>query len=660
MLSDLSRLIDQVSKDKGIEKKIVTEAIVQGLLSAARKKYGTYRDIEAKYNDEIGELELFEFKTVIKDDDFVDDQIEIKLSDALKLDPEAQEEDQIGVRLETKDLGRIDAHTARQIISQSIRIAEHQMIFNEFEKRKGEVVGGIVRRVERGAIVVDLDKTESYIPRREQILGEKYKPGDRIQGYILEVEQTTRGPQIIMSRAHPEYLIKLFESEVPEIYEGIVKIKKAAREAGHRAKIAVYSLDSAVHPVGACVGMKGSRVQNITQELKGERIDVVIWDENPVQFVCNALAPAKIAKVFVDEENRAMEVVVPDDQLSLAIGKRGQNVRLAVQLTEWKIDILSEQGYEERRKHSLFNLQLIPQVSESQAQNIFQSGVQTVQELQALSVERIQNIPGYESEEKAQALIQAAKDLVMEYKKQNKEFEIPPSTEEEVKNQKQLGAQAQADLRLKREMERLKSDDEESSDAESKPDENGESENQKEAVSAQESEDTPTQQKEAVSAQESEDAPAQQKEAVSAQESEDASAQKEAVSAQESEDTPAQQKETVSAQESEDAPAQKEAVSAQESEDAPAQKEAVSAQESEDAPAQQKEAVSAQESEDASAQKEAVSAQESEDTPTQQKETVSAQESEDAPAQKEASHDIEESVENVDNKQEEDSSSTEK
>ena len=465
MLTDLSRLIDQVSKDKGIEKKIVTEAIVQGLLSAARKKYGTYRDIEAKYNDEIGELELFEFKTVVTDDNFVDDQIEIKFSDALKLDPEAQEDDQIGIRLETKDLGRIDAHTARQIISQSIRSAEHQVIFNEFEKRKGEVVSGVVRRVERGAIVVDLDKTESYIPRREQIPGEKYKPGDRIQGYILEVEQKTRGPQIIMSRAHPEYLIKLFESEVPEIYEGIVKIKKAAREAGQRAKIAVYSLDSAVHPVGACVGMKGSRVQNITQELKGERIDVVIWDENSVQFVCNALAPAKIAKVFVDEVGKAMEVIVPDDQLSLAIGKRGQNVRLAVQLTEWKLDILSEQGYDEKKRDALFNLQLIPEVNEAQAQNILQTGVQSVVELQALDIEKVQSILGYEDEEKAKALIQAAKDLVLDYKRRDVEFEKPPSMEEEEQVKKQLGAQAQADLRLKREMEKLKTDD--TSDGES-------------------------------------------------------------------------------------------------------------------------------------------------------------------------------------------------
>lgn len=469
MITDLSRLIDQVSKDKGIEKKIVKDAIVQGLLSAARKKHGTYKDIEAKYNEETGELELFEFKTVVADDKFEDDQIEIKLSSALKLDPEAVENDQIGLRLEMEELGRIDAQTARQIISQSIRSAEHEMIFNEFEKKKGEVVNGVVRRVERGVVVVDLEKTESYIPRREQIPGEKYKPGDRIQGYILEVEQTSRGPQIIMSRAHPEYLIKLFEMEVPEIYEGIVKIKKAAREPGQRAKLAVYSLDSAVHPVGACVGMKGTRVQNITQELKGERIDVVVWDSSPVQFVCNALAPAKLSKVFVDEENNSMDIIVPDDQLSLAIGKRGQNVRLAVQLTEWNLDILSEQDYEKKKRESLFNLCLMPNVGNTQAQSIFQAGVRSVEELKDLSLEKAQSIAGYEAEEKAQALIQEAGQLVQEYRSLNKEFEKPPSLEEEKQAQKVLGARAQADLRLKREMERLKTDSESPQDSSEEP-----------------------------------------------------------------------------------------------------------------------------------------------------------------------------------------------
>lgn len=455
MISDISRLIEQVSREKGIEKKIVTEAIIQGLLSAARKKHGTYRDIEAKYNEETGDLELYEFKIVVPDDEFEDEQIEIKLSEALKLDPEATKNDQIGLKLDVDELGRIDAQTARNIIYQNLKTAEHEMIFNEFEKKRGEVVNGIVRRVERGAIVVDLEKTEAYIPRREQIPGEKYKPGDRIQGYILEVEQKTRGPQIIMSRAHPEYLIKLFEMEVPEIYEGIVKIKKAAREPGQRAKIAVYSLDSAVHPVGACVGMKGVRIQSITQELKGERIDVVVWEDDPVQFVCNSLAPAKLSKIYMDEENKRMDIIVAEDQLSLAIGKKGQNVRLAVQLSEWKLDILSEQDYENKRRDSIFNLCLLPSVDETQAQSIFQTGINHVKEVMDLSLKKAQSIPGYESQEKATALIQEAKKLVLEYESQGKEFEVPPSQEDEKKEQKKMDAQAQADLRLKREMERL-------------------------------------------------------------------------------------------------------------------------------------------------------------------------------------------------------------
>jgi len=254
-LSNLSRVIGQVSKEKGVSESAVVGSIVQGVLSAVRKKYGTYRDIEVKYNEKEGELELFEFKKIVKDDEFEDELIEIKYSEAKDLDPSAHIGDQVGMRLELKDLGRIDAQAAKQIIIQNLRNIEHEIIFNEFEKRKGEVTSGVVRRVDPGMIVVDLDKTEAYIPRREQIPGEQYKAGDRIQGYLLEVRQTTKGPQIIMSRTHEQYLIKLFENEVPEVSEGIVKIVSAAREPGQRAKMSVYSTDPAVHPVGSCVGI---------------------------------------------------------------------------------------------------------------------------------------------------------------------------------------------------------------------------------------------------------------------------------------------------------------------------------------------------------------------------------------------------------------------
>ena len=277
MFSDLARVIEQVGKDKGIDKAVVVDAITQGMLVAARKKYGTYREIEASYNEETGEVELHEFKEVVTREKFIDEEVEIPFDEAQKLDPNVQLDDSIGIKLEATDLGRIAAQTAKQIIMQKVRDAEREIIFNEFEERKGEIASGIARRVEKGAIVVDLGRTEAYIPPREQIPGEQYKPGDRIQGYLSEVRQTTRGPQIIMSRADERYLMKLFEMEVPEIYDGIVEIMAAAREPGARAKIAVRSKDSSVDPVGACVGMKGSRVQNIVQELRGEKIDIVNW-----------------------------------------------------------------------------------------------------------------------------------------------------------------------------------------------------------------------------------------------------------------------------------------------------------------------------------------------------------------------------------------------
>ena len=454
VFSEMGRLIDQVSKERGIERQIVINAIISGLMSAARKKFGTYRDIEAKFNEEAGRLELYEFKEVVADDKFIDDQIEIKLSEALKMDPETQAGDQIGIALEPEALGRIDAHTARQVVAQSLQSAENEVVFNEFEKRKGEIVSGIVRRVERGMIVVDMERTEAYIPRREQIYGEKYNPGDRIQGYILEVRQTTRGPQIIMSRAHPDYLIKLFEKEVPEIYEGIVKIVSAAREPGQRAKIAVYSNDSAVHPVGSCVGMKGSRVQNITQELKGERIDVIVWEKDPVQFVCNALAPAKISKVLVDEENQEMEVVVSDDQLSLAIGKKGQNVQLAVKLTNWKLNILSLTEFEEKKRQALFNLKLLADMTDAMAENIYQCGISSVQEMAEASLETFMNIPGCNEQETAKKWIYKAKELTAKYKTEGKEFPKAPETKK--KTLKAAGdAKAQADQKLKEELAQL-------------------------------------------------------------------------------------------------------------------------------------------------------------------------------------------------------------
>lgn len=454
VFSELNRMIEQVGKEKGIDKKVIIDAVMQGMLAAARKKFGTYREIEAQFNQDTGEVELYEFKEVVPDEEFIDEEVEIKLSEALVLDPEAQLHDSIGSKIDATDLGRIDAQIVRQIITQKVRDAERELIFNEFEQRKGEIASGIVRRVERSSIVVDLGRTEAFIPLREQIPGETYKPGDRIQGYIADVRQTTRGPQIIMSRADERYLMKLFEAEVPEIYDGIVQIVAAAREPSARAKIAVVSKDSAVDPVGACVGMKGSRVQTIIQELKGEKIDIIPWEEDPARFVCNALQPAEISKVFVDDENRSMEVVVPDHQLSLAIGRKGQNVRLAAKLTGWRLDILSEAASAQRTADAVFNLMLIPGMNETMAQNLFQSGFSSFSVLAEASVESLKGVPGY-NEEKAQKLIQDAKDLLESYMKEGKPIPQAP-TKIAAQEGTGHGAKAKAEERLKEQLEQLK------------------------------------------------------------------------------------------------------------------------------------------------------------------------------------------------------------
>lgn len=452
LFSDLAKVIDQVGRDKGIDKEVIIDAVKQAMLVAARKKFGTYREIEAQYNEATGEVELYEFKEVVEKEKFVDEEVEITLEDALLLDPGASLNDSIGIKLPSNDLGRIAAQTAKQIILQKVRDAEREIIFSEFEQRKGEIASGIARRVERGAIIVDLGRTEAHIPPREQIPGEVYKPGDRIQGYLSEVRQTTRGPQIIMSRSDERYLVKLFEMEVPEIYDGVVEIMSAAREPGQRAKIAVRTKDNSVDPVGACVGMKGSRVQNIVQELRGEKIDIVMWDEDITRFACNALAPAEISKVFLDEENKEMEIVVPDTQLSLAIGRKGQNVRLAAKLTTWKLDIMSDTAAAARTAESIFNLMLIPGMNETMAQNIFQSGFGSIQSIGAAKPEDIMTIPGYDDPDKAQKLITDATTLIKSYKDQG--IAVPKSPHAAVID-KGSSAKQRAEEQLKAELLKL-------------------------------------------------------------------------------------------------------------------------------------------------------------------------------------------------------------
>lgn len=340
MVVNLNHILDQVVKDKGIDRDALVEALESAVLSAANKKYRNTRDLEAHYNDEMGEVELFEFVTVV--DEVQDSYKEIDLEEAREVDPDVEVGDSLGMKMDATNFSRIAAQTAKQVIIQKVREAEREGVYNEFKDRLGELVNGIVRRYERGDLIVDLGRAEALLPHREQVPRENYRQGDRVRAYISEVRLSPKGPQIILSRTHPGVVAALFYSEVPEIAEGIVEIKGVAREPGSRAKIAVVSHDPDVDPVGACVGMRGSRVQNVVSELRGEKIDIINWTPDIGRFACSALSPAEVTRVYVDNEEQALEIIVPDDQLSLAIGKKGQNVRLAAKLTGWKIDIKSE------------------------------------------------------------------------------------------------------------------------------------------------------------------------------------------------------------------------------------------------------------------------------------------------------------------------------
>lgn len=340
MVGNLNHIIDQVVKDKGIDRDTLIDALESAVLSAANKKFRNTRDLEAHFNPEIGEVEVFEFVTVVNE--VVDSYKEIDVDEAREIDPDVEVGDSLGMMLDAGSFSRIAAQTAKQVIIQKVREAEREGIYNEFKDRVGEVVNGIVRRYERGDLIVDLGRAEALLPAREQVPRENYRQSDRVRAYISEVKISAKGPQIILSRTHPGLLISLFTSEVPEIAEGIVEIKAAVREPGSRAKMAVLSHDVDVDPVGACVGMRGSRVQNVVTELRGERIDIIPWTHDPARFACAALAPAEVSRVYIDDEDKSMEIIVPDDQLSLAIGKKGQNVRLAAKLIGWKIDIKSE------------------------------------------------------------------------------------------------------------------------------------------------------------------------------------------------------------------------------------------------------------------------------------------------------------------------------
>ena len=426
MPSNLNFIIEQVGKDKGIDRKVIIEALEQAVLTASRKKYGHQGEIEVRYNEEAGEVELFQFKQVVAE--VADPSIEISLDEARILDSEVEPGDSLGVKLGT-DFGRIGAQTAKQVILQKVREAERDNVYNEFKDRKGDLVSGTVQRMERGNVYVTIGRAEAVLLAKEQIPGEVYRQGERLRSYILDVQKNTKGPQIFLSRTHPGFVVKLFEMEVPEISEGIVKLISAAREHGERAKISVFSSDRAVDPVGACVGMKGSRVQSVVQELRGERIDIIPWSQDPAKYVCNALAPAKISKVFIDEEYRHMEVVVADDQLSLAIGKRGQNVRLASKLTGWKIDIKSESKMEKLSAEILESLKGLPHVGDVTSRVLYNEGFRSVKEVAQVDPEELAKVLDI-GKEKAIEMVETALRLIQAEAKPEgrEEGSLPPRT----------------------------------------------------------------------------------------------------------------------------------------------------------------------------------------------------------------------------------------
>jgi N utilization substance protein A len=407
--SELSRVIELIGKDRGIKREIIVGAIEQAFVVTARKKFGIHGEFEAKYNEDEGEVEIYQYKNVV--DDVKDKITEIDLDNAKDLDEEAEVGDQLGLKIENPGFSRVDIQTAKQIIFQKVRDAERDILFSEFKHREGELVTGIARRFERGNVIVDLGKADAVLPRREIIYGESFKPGDRIQAYLSEVVMTNRGPEIRLSRTSPLFLMKLFEIEVPEIQDGTIEIKAAAREPGYRAKIAVFTRDRDIDPVGACVGMKGSRVQNIVNELQGEKIDIVKWSEDLETFTRAALAPAEIASIGLNNGEKILDVIVEDDQLSLAIGKRGQNVRLAAMLTSWKVNIISKSKLQEKIKLSVENLLQLESVSMASAQVLVQSGVMTIIDLSASEREELERILGVEAEE-AQKIIDEASSVV--------------------------------------------------------------------------------------------------------------------------------------------------------------------------------------------------------------------------------------------------------
>ncbi len=402
MASALRQQIEQISREKNINPEVIIAAIEDAILTASKKYYKTGEDLRSRFNGESGEIEVFAVKQIV--DTIENDETQIGLKEAQKLIPEAEVGQEIEFPKDTTVLGRIAAQTAKQVIFQKVREAERDNVFAEYSNRVGEVVNGIIKRQEMGDFIVDLGRAEALLPRKEQSRAETYQSGDRTRVAIVRVLKAAKGPQVIVSRTDPALLIKLFEMEVPEIYDGTVQIRGCVREAGERAKVAVISRERDVDPVGACVGMKGTRVQSIIRELRGEKIDIVEWSDDSVQFVEKALSPAKISRVtIVDEEQKIMEVVVEDKQLSLAIGKKGQNVRLAAKLVGWRIDIKSEEEKRQEVEAEMARMARVVEelksleakgVSEKIVHKLIETGIQGLAHILQMTDEELETVDG--------------------------------------------------------------------------------------------------------------------------------------------------------------------------------------------------------------------------------------------------------------------------
>jgi N utilization substance protein A len=409
---EILEALSQITKDKNIDMEFVIESLEAGLMLAAKKKFGNTDNIKIDINQKSGEIKITATKKVVKE--VADPNLEITLAKAKKIDPEVKFKGEVEMEIGFEEFGRNAILAAKQILIQRVREAEREMIYEEYKDKIEDIVTGSVQQVDKGNLLVNLGKGEGIIPLKEQIPKERYRQGDRIRACILDVQKTAKGPQIILSRAHPKFVQRLFELEVPEIYERIVEIKKVAREPGGRSKIAVSSIDDRVDPVGACVGVKGSRVQNIVRELSNERIDIIPWSAIPENFATNALAPAKVVHIDTYHDDNSMTIVVEDDRLSLAIGRSGQNARLASKLVGWKINILSESEYREQKKvedQLKIYVSELPGVGKKLKEKLTDAGIETIQDLAKSSIETLTEIEGI-GQKKAESLIQAAKNYL--------------------------------------------------------------------------------------------------------------------------------------------------------------------------------------------------------------------------------------------------------